>query len=165
LRKSQVRMYVKFLIMFVALVMSRHDTTSSRKDIWAKFRYGNVPSWVQKLTRKLAALPAFTSAFMSVDFMSDEAREFAGVLFRTSWSCMQTDEKFACWRQQYPPVCTARINTFALHLQIHIGIFTRHRGWLRDTNVPFSAPRASSSGSPSCKKMEGMSSTNSVNPN
>jgi hypothetical protein len=26
---------------------------SSRQDIWAKIRYGNVPSWVQKLTRKL----------------------------------------------------------------------------------------------------------------
>jgi hypothetical protein len=30
----------------------KETLTSSRHDIWAKLRYGNVPSWVQKLTRK-----------------------------------------------------------------------------------------------------------------
>jgi hypothetical protein len=31
----------------------KETPTTSRQDIWAKLRYGNVPSWVQKFTRKL----------------------------------------------------------------------------------------------------------------
>jgi hypothetical protein len=31
---------------------TKETPTSSRQDIWAKLRYGNVPSLVQKLTRK-----------------------------------------------------------------------------------------------------------------
>jgi hypothetical protein len=32
---------------------TKETPTSSQEDIWAELRYGNVPSWVQKLTRKL----------------------------------------------------------------------------------------------------------------
>jgi hypothetical protein len=32
---------------------SKETPTSSRQDIWAELPYGNVPSWVQKFTRKL----------------------------------------------------------------------------------------------------------------
>jgi hypothetical protein len=32
---------------------TKETPTSSRQDNWAELRYGNLPSWVQKLTRKI----------------------------------------------------------------------------------------------------------------